>query len=80
MSGYVNKPGYMWRACVAWVVLNTILVATLAVTVWLVQPWMAAWFVSLPILVGIVASEWAITNETIAPIVSDWIKQAEYKP
>lgn len=74
----VKKPGYMFRACVVWIILNTILLITLAALVYVLKGYVAQWFVTIPIIIGVVASEWIILAETIAPIMSDWIKQEEY--
>ncbi len=73
----MKKPGYMLRACIAWIIWNAILLFTLAVVVYICRPIMDRWYVMIPLLVGIVASEWIIMAETIAPIISDWIKQEE---
>lgn len=78
MSSTLKKPGYMLRACVAWVIFNSILIFTLAMTVYVIRPWMASWYVMVPLLVAVVVSEWIIMGETIAPIIKDWIKQEEY--
>lgn len=74
----VNKPGYMFRACVAWVILNAVLLFTLAALIYILRPYLAVWYVMIPIIVAVVVSEWVIMGETIAPIVKDWIKQEEY--
>lgn len=74
----VKKPGYMQRACVAWVVLNLSMFIVLGFTVWLLSAYMNAWYVILPLVVSLVITEWIITGETIAPIVREWIKQEEY--
>ncbi len=78
MSERVRKPGYMGRACVAWVILNAILLFTLAALVYILGESISQWFVAIPIIVGVVVSEWVIMAETIAPIIADWIKQEEY--
>lgn len=75
---FVKKPGYMARACVAWVIYNAILTFTLGVVVYLVSGYLDRWFVMLPLLIGVVVSEWVIMSETIAPIISDWIKQEQW--
>ena len=73
---YVKKPGYMTRAVVAWLILNGIMIFTLAVVVWIIpREFLGHWFVMIPLLVGIVVSEWIIMAETVAPIIKDWIKQ-----
>ena len=74
------KPGVMKRASLAWLVLNGAMLLTLAIIVYMVAPWMANWYIALPILVSVVVTEWMITSETIAPIVRDWIKGEEYVP
>lgn len=73
----IKKPGYMGRACIAWVILNTILIFTLAAVIYVVGTYIDRWYVMIPIIVGVVVSEWVIMSETIAPIISDWIKQEE---
>lgn len=73
----MRKPGMMKRATVAWVVLNTAMLLTLAVIVYMVQPWMGNWYIALPILISVVVTEWMITSETIAPIVREWIRGEE---
>lgn len=78
MGERVKRPGYMFRACVAWVILNSVLLFTLAALVYILQPYLGSWFVMVPIIVAVVVSEWVIMGETIAPIISDWIKQEEY--
>lgn len=74
----MKKPGYMGRACIAWIILNAVLLATLAAIVYVVGAYLDRWYVMIPLLVAIVASEWIIMAETIAPIIADWIKQEEY--
>jgi hypothetical protein len=74
----VKKPGYMFRACIAWFILNLVLGATLAAIVYVIGPYVDRWYVMIPLLVGIVASEWIIMSETLSPIILDWIKQEEY--
>lgn len=78
MSGNVKKPGYMFRACVAWVILNAVLLFTLSALIYILKGYLSVWYVMIPIIVAVVASEWVIMSETIAPIISDWIKQEEY--
>lgn len=78
MSRSMKKPGYMGRACIAWIILNAVLLATLAAIVYVVGAYLDRWYVMIPLLVAIVASEWIIMAETIAPIIADWIKQEEY--
>lgn len=73
----VRRPGYMTRAVIAWIIFNTILLFTLAVAVYIVKPYLHEWFVMIPLLVGVVVSEWIIMGETIAPIIKDWIQQEE---
>ncbi len=72
-----KKPGYMFRAVVAWCIFNLILFATLGAVVWIMQGYLNAWFVQIPLLVGIIVSEWIIMSETIAPVVKDWITQEQ---
>lgn len=74
---YTKKPGYMRRACVAWVILNAVLFATLAALVFILGPYVNQWFVMVPIIIAVVASQWIIMGETIAPIIKEWIKQEE---
>lgn len=78
MSEHMKRPGYMRRACLAWVVLNSVLIFTLAAIVFVLGPYTDRWYVTVPLIVGVVISEWIIMAETIAPIVKDWIKQEEY--
>lgn len=73
----MKKPGYMGRACIAWAALNAAMFVTLAVTVYFLNPWLSAWYVILPVVVATIGTEWAITEETIAPIIKDWIVQEE---
>lgn len=73
-----KKPGYMLRACVAWIILNTILLCTLAAVTYVVKDYIDRWYVMIPLIVSVVASEWIILSETIAPVISDWIRQEEY--
>ena len=81
---FVKKKGFMFRACIAWAIYNSILLLTLAAVVYLVLPYMREWYVMLPLLVAVVASEWIIMSETVAPVIQDWIKQetwvADEKP
>jgi len=74
----VKKQGYMGRAVMAWCIFNAILFVTLAVLVYLLGPFLDRWYVLIPMLVGVIVSEWIIMAETIAPIVKDWIKQEEW--
>lgn len=78
MSGTMKKPGYMFRACVAWVILNAVLLFTLAALVYILKGYISTWYVMIPIIVAVVVSEWVIMGQTIAPIIGDWIKQEEY--
>lgn len=78
MSKTMKKPGFMLRACVAWLILNAILLFTLAALVYIVKDYVDRWYVMIPLIVSVVASEWVILAETIAPIISDWIKQEEW--
>ena len=73
----VKKPGYMLRACVGWVILNLVLLFTLAATVYIVQGYLDRWYVIGTLLIIVMVSEIGIMNETIAPILTDWIKQEE---
>lgn len=75
---FVKKPGFMLRAVIAWMIYNSILILTLAAVVYLVLPYMREWYVMLPLLVAVVASEWIIMSETVAPVIQDWIKQESY--
>lgn len=77
MSQYMRKPGYMKRAVIAWCILNGILLFTLAAFVFILGDYMDRWYVMIPMLIGVVISEWIIMGETIAPIIKDWIKQEE---
>ncbi|MBU2051488.1 MAG: hypothetical protein KKH61_21265 [Gammaproteobacteria bacterium] len=74
----VNKPGYMFRAVVAWCIFNAILLVTLGAIVYILGDF-TAWFVQIPLIIGVIVSEWIIMGETIAPIIKDWIKQEEWK-
>jgi hypothetical protein len=75
----VKKPGYMFRACVAWFIYNFIALGTLAVIVWLVGPnVLNQWYVLVPIIVIIVVTEYAAFMDTIGPVIRDWVKQEEY--
>lgn len=78
MSSTLKKPGYMFRACIAWVILNAVLLFTLAALIYILKGYLSVWYVMIPIIVAVVVSEWVIMAETIAPIVKDWIKQEEY--
>jgi hypothetical protein len=79
MSTTVKRPGYMLRACVAWVILNAVLIFTLSALVFVLpRDQLAQWYVMIPIIVAVVASQWIIMGETIAPIIKEWIKQEEY--
>jgi hypothetical protein len=76
----VKKPGYMMRAVVAWIILNTILLVVLLAVVWLVgSDNVTNWYIAVPLLIGIIVSEWIIMAETVAPVIFDWIKQEEWK-
>lgn len=77
-SKLVKRPGYMLRACVAWTILNAVLLFTLAALVYVLGDYIDRWFVMVPLILGVVVSEWVIMAETIAPIIADWIKQEEY--
>ena len=76
--GYQKKPGYMFRAVIAWFIFNIILLATLAAVVYILGPHMNVWYVQIPLLIGVIVSEWIIMGETIAPVIKEWIKQEEY--
>lgn len=78
MSSSIKKPGYMFRACIAWAIFNTILLFTLAALIYILKGHLQAWYVMIPIIVAVVVSEWVIMAETIAPIVKEWITQEEY--
>lgn len=78
MSGTMKKPGYMFRACVAWVILNAVLLFTLTALVYILSGYISTWYVMIPIIVSVVVSEGVIMGQTIAPIIGDWIKQEEY--
>lgn len=71
-----KKDGYMFRAVVAWIILNIILLGTLGVVVWIVGGYQV-WFIQLPLVVAIIGSEWAIMVETIGPVIRDWIRQEQ---
>lgn len=75
----VKKPGYMFRAVVAWMIFQGILLATLAAIVYILGASVGVWFVEIPLIIGVIASEWIIMGETIAPIIKDWIKQESYQ-
>lgn len=79
MRDLVKKPGYMWRAIVAWFIFNAILIGTLAVVVWLLGGYNPVWYIQLPMIVAVIASEWVIMAETIAPVIKEWIEQKEWK-
>jgi hypothetical protein len=80
MSSTLRKrPGYMLRACVAWVILNSVLLFTLAALVYILpKEQLSMWYVMIPLIVAVVTSQWIIMGETIAPIIKDWITQSEY--
>ena len=78
MGTLEKKPGYMFRAVVAWVIFNSILLATLAAIVFVLGDYRGGWFVQVPLIIGVIVSEWIILGETIAPIIKDWIKQERY--
>jgi len=75
---HMKKPGVFKRATIAWFMLNAVLVITLAVTVYMVSPWMDSGYVVVPLLIAFIGAEWWIMAETLAPIVRDWIRQEEY--
>jgi hypothetical protein len=75
---HVKRPGYMKRAVIAWCLLNGIMIAMLAILVYLIGPYVDRWYVMIPLLVAILVSEFVIMTETIAPIIKEWIKQEEY--
>lgn len=79
MPRLVKKPGYMQRAVIAWAILNAIALGTLFIIVWIVGDYLAQWYVMIPLLIGIIVSEWIIMAETIAPIIKDWITQETYE-
>lgn len=74
----VKKPGYMGRAVVAWFILNGILLATLAAVAWVLGPYLQAWYITAPLVVGVIVSEWVIMAETVAPVIREWVRQEEY--
>lgn len=79
MSGkHVKRPGYMFRAVVAWCIFNSILFVTLGAIVYLVGNYLDRWFVMIPMMMAVVGSEWIIMSETIAPVIKDWVKQEEF--
>lgn len=73
----IKKPGYMLRAVLAWCIFNAILLFSLAAVVYVLGDF-RAWYIQVPLIVGVVVSEWIIMGETIAPIIKDWIKQEEW--
>jgi hypothetical protein len=78
----VKKPGYMMRAVVAWCIYNAIAIFTLSVILYVVGLFAPAvlgtWFVIIPLMIGIIASEWIIFADTIAPVIKEWIRQESY--
>ena len=79
MSSTIKRPGYMFRACIAWVILNAVLIFTLAALVFVLpRDQLSQWYVMIPVIVAVVVSQWIIMSETIAPIIKEWIKQEEY--
>lgn len=79
MSTSMKRPGYMLRACVAWVILNAVLIFTLAALVFVLpRDQLSQWYVMIPLIIAVVVSQWIIMAETIAPIIKEWIKQEEY--
>lgn len=79
MRELVKKPGYMWRAVIAWFIFNVILLGTLSIVVWLLGGYDPVWYIQLPMILAVIVSEWVIMIETIAPVIRDWIKQEEYR-
>lgn len=77
MKTYRNKEGYMKRAVIAWCILNAILLGTLALISLIIGPYLGQWFIAIPLLLGVIISEWVIMAETVAPIIKDWITQTE---
>ena len=79
MAAAIKRPGYMFRACVAWVILNFVVLVTLAALVFILPgDQLSQWYVMIPLVVAVVISQWIIMGETIAPIIKDWIKQEEW--
>lgn len=79
MSTQMKRPGYMLRACVAWIILNAVLIFTLSALVFVLpRDQLSQWYVMIPIILAVVVSQWIIMAETIAPIIKEWIKQEEY--
>lgn len=78
MAKYEKRPGFMFRACIAWVILNAILLFTLAALVFVLGDNVDRWYAMIPLVLAVVVSEWIIMAETIAPIIKDWIQQVEY--
>lgn len=79
MSSAMKRPGYMLRACVAWIILNAVLIFTLSALVFVLpREELSQWYVMIPIIIAVVVSQWIIMAETIAPIIKEWIKQEEY--
>lgn len=74
----VRKPGYMLRAVIAWCIFNGVLLATLGAVVYVLGDYRGAWFVQVLLILGVIASEWQIMGDTIAPIIKDWIVQEEW--
>jgi len=69
----------MLRACIAWVILNAVLIFTLAALVFVLpRDQLSQWYVMIPVIVAVVVSQWIIMGETIAPIIKEWIRQEEY--
>lgn len=75
---FVKKPGYMLRAVIAWCIFNAILLATLGAIVYVLGD-VRTWYVQVPLIIGVIVSEWIILGETVAPIIKDWIKQEEFR-
>jgi hypothetical protein len=64
----------LFRAIVAWVIFNAILLATLGATGWLLGGNLSNGFVQVPLAIAIIVTEWVISVETIVPVIRDWIR------
>jgi hypothetical protein len=74
----VKKPGFGRRAFAAFLLLDAIAAAIMLALIWLLRPYMEYWYVILPITLGFLVSQFVILNETIWPVLKDWITQEEY--
>lgn len=75
---YVSKPGLVWRALAAFILLNLPLILTIGFVWYLAGGDHAEWWVKGILAIGTAACELGIVAGTIADPLHKWIKSEEY--